>query len=63
MMRVLLFALMLCLYVHGLMTGFQIDARAWDKNKVVHVIVIGKDILRTLAMLGCALVVSCFVRL
>lgn len=63
MMRVLLFALMLCLYAHGLMTGFQIAARGWGKDKVVHVIIIGKDILRSLMMLGCALLVACFVRL
>ena len=62
-MRFLLLALIFCLYFHGLSTGFQLAARAWEKDKVAHVVITGRDILRIAIMLGCGALVACFVRL
>lgn len=51
MMRVLLFALMVCLYFHGASTGYKFSTYELTE----------RDILRILVMLGCALAVACFV--
>lgn len=64
MIRVLLFAMMICLYFHGLSTGFQLAARAWEKkDKVVHIPVTGRDVIGILAMFACAIMTCCFIRL
>ncbi len=63
MMRFLLAALMCCLYVHALSMGFKIGVRTKREGKVVHVTVPGKDILKSVLVLGCAVIVSFTVRL
>lgn len=63
MMRSLLAALMCCLYVHALSMGFKIGVRTKREGKVVYVTVPGKDILKSVLVLGCAVIVSFTVRL
>lgn len=59
MIRFLIIAFMFCLYMHGLMTGFQIASRGWAKGKETEVGVNKKDMMRILLMLGCAIFVGC----
>ena len=63
MIRFLLAALMCCLYVHAFMSGFKIGVRTRREGRVVHVTVPGKDILKCLLALGCAVIAALTVRL
>lgn len=63
MIRFLLAALMCCLYAHAFMSGFKIGVRTRRDGKIVHVTVPGKDILKCLLALGCAVTVAFTVRL
>lgn len=63
MMRFLLAALMCCLYAHAFMSGFKIGVRTRREGRIVHVTVPGKDILKCLLALGCAVIAALTVRL
>ena len=63
MIRFLLFALMVCLYVHGLQTGFKIGIQVKKVGEMSHIVVTGKDILQMLFMIGCAAFTACMVHL
>ena len=63
MMRFLLAALMCCLYVHALSMGFKIGVRTRREGKIVHVTVPGKDILKSILVLGCGIFTAFTVRL
>ena len=63
MIRFLLAALMCCLYVHALSMGFKIGVRTKREGKIVHVTVPGKDILKSILVLGCGIFTAFTVRL
>ena len=63
MIRFLLFALMVCLYVHGLQTGFKIGIQVKKVGEMSHIVVTGKDILQVLFMIGCAAFTAFLIRL
>ena len=63
MMRFLLAALMCCLYVHALSMSFKIGVRTKREGKIVHVTVPGKDILKSMLVLGCGVITVFMVQL
>ena len=63
MIRFLLFALMVCLYGHGLQTGFKIGTHVKKVGEMSHIVVTGKDILQVLFMIGCAAFTAFLIRL
>ena len=63
MIRFLLAALMCCLYMHALSTGFKIGRRVHVKDKIVHIVVTGQDILKMAIVLGCGIFTAFNVRL
>lgn len=63
MMRFLLFALMRCLYWHGLSMGFKIGTHLRKIDGEVHIIVHPKDIFWIIVMLGCSALTACVIHL